>query len=165
MKKIISLMLSLAMLCAMGVTAFADDTAITDQSEEQSATCEVVYYLDSQYCIIIPEQIYASDGEYYFNAQYVSLQDDEQVAVYISPMKDPGLITLSKGNGDTLDMSVYHFFDGGKSLSDDGLVAVFTNSTRSDCSVSFEKVYDGRNRSAGEYSGTFEFTIKIENRA
>ena len=165
MKKLISLMLSLAMLCTMGVTAFAEDGQITDQSDPQSSTCEVIYDLGTEYCIIIPQQIRASDGEYTFYASYVYLNDNEQVAVYISPMTEQGMISLQSEKGNTLNMSVFYNHDGLKELSEDGLVAVFTDSSTANGSVSFEKIIDGTSRSAGEYYGTFEFTVRIENRA
>lgn len=165
MKKIISLMLSLAMLCTMGVTAFAEDATITDQSDPQSSPCEVIYDLDTEYCIVIPQQIHASDGGYTFYANHVYLHDNEQVAVYISPMTEQGMITLQSEKGNTLNMCVYYNHDGLKELSENGLVAVFTDSPISNGSVLFEKVIDGASRNAGEYYGTFEFTIRIENRA
>lgn len=59
MRKLVSLALVLAMVCTMSVTAFAEDTSISDQSQEQSATCEVVYDLEPSYCIFIPEVVYA----------------------------------------------------------------------------------------------------------
>lgn len=164
MRKLVSLALVLAMVCTMSVTAFAEDTSISDQSQEQSATCEVVYDLQTQYCVIIPERIYANDGTYYFNAQYMYLRDTEQLSIYISPLKDPGMVTVSRDNGDTLDLCVHTYVDGLGDLSEDGLVAVFTKSNKSDCGAYFEKIYDGKTRSAGMYSGTFEFTIKIEER-
>lgn len=164
MRKLVSLALVLAMVCTMSVTAFAEDTSISDQSQEQSATCEVVYDLEPSYCIFIPEVVYAGE-EYRFSAQYVCLRDTEQIGVYISPLKDnANIIELSNENGNTLNMSVYHIADSVKTASMDGLVAVFTKSTESDYSMYIDKIFDGKSRPAGMYSGTFEFTIKIEER-
>lgn len=164
MRKLVSLALVLAMVCTMSVTAFAEDTSISDQSQEQSATCEVVYDLEPSYCIFIPEVVYAGE-EYRFTAQYICLRDTEQIGVYISPLKDnTNIIELSNENGNTLNMSVSCFANGVRQYLDDGLVAVFTKSTESDYSMYIDKIFDGKSRPAGMYSGTFEFTIKIEER-
>lgn len=152
------------MVCTMSVTAFAEDTSISDQSQEQSATCEVVYDLEPSYCIFIPEVVYAGE-EYRFTAQYICLRDTEQIGVYISPLKDAtSIIELSNENGNTLDMSIQRVTDNVWDAAEDGLVAVFTKSTESNCSMHIDKIFDGKSRPAGMYSGTFEFTIKIEER-
>lgn len=164
MRKLVSLALVLAMVCTMSVTAFAEDTSISDQSQEQSATCEVVYDLEPSYCIFIPEVVYAGE-EYRFTAQYICLRDTEQIGVYISPLKDnTNIIELSNENGNTLNMSIQRVTDNVWDAAEDGLVAVFTKSTESDYSMYIEKIFDGKSRPAGMYSGTFEFTIKIEER-
>lgn len=164
MRKLVSLALVLAMVCTMSVTAFAEDTSISDQSQEQSATCEVVYDLEPSYCIFIPEVVYAGE-EYRFTAQYICLRDTEQIGVYISPLKDnTNIIELSNENGNTLDMSIQRVTDNVWDAAEDGLVAVFTKSTESNCSMYIDKIFDGKSRPAGMYSGTFEFTIKIEDR-
>lgn len=165
MRKLVSLALVLAMVCTMSVTAFAEDTSISDQSQEQSATCEVVYDLEPSYCIFIPEMVYAGE-EYRFTAQYICLRDTEQIGVYISPLKDDvNIIELSNENGNTLDMTVNRVSDDNVwTAAVDGLVAVFTKSTESNYSMYIDKIFDGKSRPAGMYSGTFEFTIKIEER-
>lgn len=164
MRKLVSLALVLAMVCTMSITAFAEDTSISDQSQEQSATCEVVYDLQTQYCIFIPEVVYAGE-EYRFTAQYICLRDTEQIGVYISPLKDnTNIIELSNENGNTLNMSIQRVTDNVWDAAEDGLVAVFTKSTESDYSMYIDKIFDGKSRPAGMYSGTFEFTIKIEER-
>lgn len=164
MRKLVSLALVLAMVCTMSITAFAEDTSISDQSQEQSATCEVVYDLEPSYCIFIPEVVYAGE-EYRFTAQYICLRDTEQIGVYISPLKDnTNIIELSNENGNTLNMSIQRVTDNVWDAAEDGLVAVFTKSTESDYCMYIDKIFDGKSRPAGMYSGTFEFTIKIEER-
>ena len=159
MKKLLALILSVVMVCSIATTASA--TEITDESDMKTAFGEIVYNLETGYCIEIPEQIDALTGSYTFSAYYVNLNDNEQVVVRISGVDEVSRMELTNDFGESLAFNV--LYDGAV-IAPNYVVAVFTDSVTAN--GTFEIVPDlgfGAHR-AGQYSGTFEFTVSIEER-
>lgn len=159
MKKFISLALALIMTCTLGTTAFAAE--ITNDTEQQSAQSEIVYNLDTSYCIMIPEQIDLTLGSYTFEAGYINLSETEQVAVRMSGVDEVSFLSLHNEKGDELKCGVSY---DGSSIAHNYVVAVFTDSVTANGALQINpQVYGTANRT-GQYSGTFEFTVSVEDR-
>lgn len=159
MRKIISIILSLAIVFAMSTTIFAAE--IYDDSENKTASSEIVYNLESGYCIEIPEQIDASTGSYTFSAFYVNLSETEQVVVRISGVSEVSQLELFNDAGDSLTFGVVY---DGAVIVPGYVVAIFTDSATADGALEITPDMGFTAHRAGEYRGTFEFTVSVEPR-
>lgn len=159
MRKMISIILSLAMVFAMSTAAFAAE--IYDDSENKTASSEIVYNLESGYCIEIPEQIDASTGSYTFSAFYVNLNETEQVVVRISGVNESSMLELFNDAGDSLPFGVFYDNAG---IVPGYVVAVFTDSATANGVFEIKPDMGFTAHQAGEYRGTFEFTVSVEPR-
>lgn len=160
MKKVLAFMLAAVLACSMGTTAFA--AAITNESEMQTGYSEIVYNLDTGYCIEIPEQIDASVGAYTFTASYINLSETEQVVVRMSGVDEYSCMSLQNSNGDTLDFTVRY---DGAVIAPGYVVAIFTDSVTATGAMQFSPDTYGTAHRTGQYSGVFEFTVSVESRA
>lgn len=160
MKKALTLILAAVLVCSMGTTAFAAE--ITNESEMQTGYSEIVYNLDTGYCIEIPEQIDASVGAYTFTASYINLSETEQVVVRMSGVDEYSCMSLQNANGDTLDFTVRY---DGATIVPGYVVAVFTDSVTASGAMQLIPDTYGTAHRAGQYSGVFEFTVSVETRA
>ena len=159
MKKALALLLAAVLVCSMGTNAFAAE--ITDNSEIQTGFSEIVYDLDTSYCIEIPEQIDITAGAYTFTASYINLSETEQVVVRMSGVDEYSGISLQNSNGDTLDFTVRY---DGATIVPGYIVAIFTDSVSATGAMQLIPDTYGTAHRAGQYSGVFEFTVSVENR-
>lgn len=151
MKKIFSCLFTVAMLLSFSITAFAADSQIAEDG--MSSTSTINYTVDDFYIIIIPESIDAN-YEYTFTADMMRISDDHQVNVYCTELKDGGYITLANDYGETVDFTF-------SNMQGANCVAAFTKGqTTSSFSVSGGVVNDF-NKSAGNYTGTATFTVRL----
>lgn len=160
MKKLLAFILSVVMVCSIATTAFA--TEITDESDIKTASGEIVYNLETGYCIEIPEQINALTGSYTFSAYYVNLSDDEQVVVRISGVDEVSHLVLTNDIGDSLTFNV--MYDGAV-IAPNYIVAVFTDSITANGTLEIIPELGLGAHRAGQYIGTFEFSVSVEARA
>ena len=160
MKKLLALIFAAIMVCSVGTTAFAAE--ITDESEMQTGYSEIVYNLDTSYCIEIPEKIDATAGAYTFTAAYVNLSESERVVVRMSGVDEYSCLSLQNNNGDTLDFIVRY---DGAAIVPGYVVAVFTDSVVASGAMQLTPDIYGTAHRAGQYSGVFEFTVSVEARA
>jgi len=159
MKKLITIILSLTLMCTTGITGFAAE--ITEDSEVNAAQSEIVYNIDTGYCIMIPEQIDISAGSYIFEAGYINVSETEQVTVRMSDVDEVSCINLYSENGDALKCSV--MYDNAV-IAPNNVVAVFTDSVTSNGDLQINPQIYGNAHRAGTYSGIFEFTISVDPR-
>lgn len=159
MKKFIAMALSLALMCVMGTTAFAAE--ITDNSDMNTAQSELVYNLDTSYCIMIPEQIDASTGSYTFEAAYISVSEEEQVTVRMSGVDEVSCLTLFNNNNDELKCEVTY---GNSVIAPIYIVAEFTDSVTANEALRIKPSLYGKAHKTGTYSGIFEFIVSVEPR-
>ena len=159
MKRFIAIVLSLALTCVMGTTAFAAE--ITDNSEMNAAQSEIVYNLDTSYCIMIPEQIDTSTGSYTFEAGYINVSEAEQVTVRMSGVNEVSCLSLHNENGDELKCGVTY---DGCVIAPNYVVAEFTDSVTADGALQINPQIYGTAHRTGAYSGIFEFTVSVEPR-
>lgn len=160
MKKLLALIFAAIMVCSVGTTAFAAE--ITDESEMQTGYSEIVYNLDTSYCIEIPEKIDATAGAYTFTAAYVNLSETEQVVVRMSGIDEYSRMSLQNANGDTLDFTVWY---DNAVIVPGYIVAVFTDSATANGTMQIIPDTYGTAHRVGQYSGMFEFTVSVETRA
>ncbi len=158
MKKFIEIVMTLVLVCSLGTTAFAAE--ITNDSDQNSAQTQIVYNLETSYCIWIPESIDASAGPYTFMASQMNLDDDEQVTITLPEIDEYSYIYLEGNNGDTLKCVVE--YDNGVVAPQD-VVAVFTDSLSADGQLVIRPSTGAAHRT-GQYSGTFEFVVSVEER-
>lgn len=159
MRKLLSIILAAALVLSMSTAAFA--TVIDNDTEIKTGFSEMVYYLESGYCIEIPEQIDAT-APYTFSAIYINLSETEQVVVRMSGVNEVSQVELHNDAGDALTFGVT--YDYGV-ISPDNVVAVFTDSVTANgaMTLSPDLLYSAHR--VGQYSGIFEFTISVEDRA
>lgn len=160
MRKLVAVIFSLALVLSMGTATFA--TEIYDGSETDTASVEIFYDLETGYCIKIPEQInLEEESSYTFCASFLNLCETEQIVVRMSGISGGSQIVLTT---DTEDLMIVDVRYDGAFIPTDGVVAVFTDSLESDGSLIFmTPMYESVHR-VGRYSGTFEFTVSVEER-
>lgn len=159
MKKFISLALSLVLVCSLGTTAFAPE--ITNDTEQERARSELVYNLDTSYCIMIPEQIDASTGAYTFETGYINVSEAEQVIVRMSGVDEVSCLSLYNENGDELRCGVSY---NNSTITHNYVVAEFTDSVMANVALQINPQLCGTAHRTGAYSGIFEFTVSVESR-
>ncbi len=158
MKKFVAIVMALALVCSLGTTAFAAE--ITQDSEQNSSQAEIVYNLETSYCVWIPETLEASAGPYTFMASQMNLDDDEQVTIRLSGIDEYSYIYLQGTNGDTLQCVVEydHMLIGTWET-----VAEFTDSLTANGQLVIRPSTNSAHRT-GYYSGTFEFVVSVDER-
>ena len=159
MKRMIALLLCMALVCSVATTAFAAE--ITEGSEMQGTQSQIVYDLGTKYCIYIPEEIDASTGAYTFEASYLAVSETEQIVVRMSGVDDLGNITLQNGESEELTLNVFYY---DSSIMPNGVVAIFTDSTTANAPMQLIYNNYGVVHRPGQYSTTVEFTVSVEQR-
>lgn len=159
MKKIISFVLALALACSFSSTAFA--ASVTEESDQKNGYTEIVYNLDTGYCIEIPKTIDAAAGAYTFSASYVNLSASEQVVVKMSDVNEYSCLSLKNEAGDALQCCVMYDH---ATITPNYIVAVFTDSVTADGAMEINPDISGSAHRTGRYSGIFEFTVSVEPR-
>ena len=89
------------------------------------------------------------------------MSETEQVVVRISGVDDLGNITLENGASESLTLNVVY---DGAGLMPNGAVAIFTDSTTANAPMQLIYNNYGKVHRPGQYSGTFEFTVSVEER-
>lgn len=148
MKKIISIILCVAMLMCCGITAFAADLPHNEATGQSTVT----YHVDSSFCVVIPETIDAFNG-FQLSSSFMNITDSEQVNVYIN---GENRIPMTNESGDNFNLQL--------NLNSRDRVAEFLkNQTTSDFTV-YGQQADGDMPAAGEYTGTVEFIVRLESK-
>ena len=158
MKKFIAIVMTLALVCSLGATAFAAEIANT--SEGDSAQSEIVYNLETSYCVWIPESIEVSAGPYTFMASQMNLGENEQVTVRMSDISEHSYIYLENGSGGILKCNVEYNYSA---VAPNNIVAVFTDSLSADGQLRITPSNGDAHRT-GQYSGIYEFVVSVEER-
>ena len=151
MKKILCCLLTVAILLSLSTTAFAADSQIAEDG--LSSTSTINYVVDDSYIIIIPESINAN-YEYTFTADMMRISDNHQVNVYCTELKDGGYITLTNDSGETVDFTF-------NNMQGANCVAAFTKGQTTSSFSIFGGVVNDFDKSAGSYTGTATFTVRL----
>ena len=144
MKKAIAIFMAVIVCCCcMSVSAFAQT------STNDGGSFTAYYSIQSSYMIWIPEDV-SLNQQNYLEAELLNITADEQINVRVSNLNSSGKLEMTDAYGNTLQVSI----------SNDGLIGVFTDNTTSD--ISYFAMDEGGK--AGHYSGTVEFTMQLTSR-
>lgn len=171
MKKLLTMVLALAMCGAMAVTAFAADTVIKPDEDgnpnPSTGTTDVSFNVDPTYSITIPDKVeltrathtdgtvtYENTGK--IEAENVRLNEGDTIQVKLESD-----FTLSAGNT-SLPYTVT-VGDSTEAVANEAVVAEFTTQTSDQESILHFKANDPEY--AGEYTDTVTFTILVSTTA
>ncbi len=144
MKKLLSILLCVALMGCLAVPAFAATPAY------DAGEFTVYYQIQSQYSIWIPEDV-PLNQETRLEAELLNITPVEQVNVRVTNLVNDKL-KLSDEYGNQIEV---------KLNNEDGLIGVFTDNVESDITF-FAQDEGGK---AGLYSGVIEFSIELAPRA
>ena len=158
MKKLFALILAVALMATMSVTAFAANT--------EGGSTEVSFNVDPTYTITIPanvelnkvdtEGVVTYENDYTITAsEKLRLRYDEYITVTVS---DGFLLNTAEGASLFYEMTV-----GGNKVDNGDVVAVFNTSIAAQ-SATMHIAADDPDY-AGRYEGTMTFTIAVEKNA
>ena len=145
-KKLIGMMMACVLLIGSGMPVSATEVRV----DGQSVDVQVEHDNKSSFCINIPESIYLDDSTgYYFTASLMNITSSERVCIYANDKT----ISMHNEAGDPGTLYLYG--------ADNGAVANFeTGQMQSNTPMysSFDAV------SAGHYTGTATFVIRLESK-
>ena len=144
MKKLLSLLI--AVVFTIGNTAFAADLNYSEATSSSTLT----YHVDSSFCVVIPETLDAFNG-FQLTSSYMNITDSEQVNVYINGENS---IAMSNEHGDTFNMQL--------TLNDNDRIAEFLKNQETSDNIVYGNWGNSDAPSAGDYSGTVEFLVRLE---
>ena len=142
MKKLLSILLCVALMGCLAVPAFAA-TPSYDAGEFTA-----YYQIQSQYSIWIPEDV-TLNQETRLTAEHLNITPVEQLNVRVSNLVNDKLV-LNDEYGNTIEVT----------LNNGNLIGVFTDNMESD--ITFFAWDEGGN--AGLYSGVIEFYLELAPR-
>ena len=101
MKKIISIIMVVGLIAAIGVPAVSADSF-------NGGTATITYKEPDTYCVLIPETIDMTFDNYHFQALDMNLAEGDEVFVTIGGLIDEGYFPLTHENGvDTAKQKIY----------------------------------------------------------
>ena len=152
MKKILSIICSMVLLIAP-YNVYAQEIY-----GDGSGTSTVVGYVESQYCVLIPETINADATLYSFNALVMQLAEGDYVNVTISGLSKNNALPMSGGSPEAV--AVFTKEDG-TGISDESIIATFYNGelTSQD---QFRATLQYA-ETPGNYTGTVTFNITLQH--
>lgn len=143
MKKLLSILLCVALMGCLAVPAFAATPAY------DAGEFTVYYQIQSQYSIWIPEDV-PLNQETRLTAELLNITPVEQLNVRVTNLVNDKLV-LNDEYGNTLQVT----------LNNGDLIGVFTDNMESDITF-FAQDEGGK---AGLYSGVIEFYLELATRA
>ena len=152
-KKIITLALAAAMLSATGITAFAADTEVNQDTTPPTGATTVNYQVDPAYTVVIPESVTLTDAD--VTAIIKIYGADENSNVVIGKGQK---VNVANTDGDTIAYTV----NDKNAVADLTTVAECTAADgKKDTNITFTKT--GTAAYAGTYTDTLTFTVSLED--
>lgn len=151
MRKVFAIILSVVLLLSMSVTAFADDSVVSNEGATGQST--VYYQAPDTFSIVIPETIYIMDG-YTFTATEMNIASNMKVFVKITNLDESNILTMTNTEtGNTLNMEITGMDEKQRCaiFEPDNLISTLT--------ISGVVRNNGENPRTGEYTGIMEFVI------
>ena len=172
MKKIVSIILTLCLLC--GTVAFAD-TTITDSSETKTASTTVSFSVTGGYTVTIPSAV-TIDQTTREGTASVSvaanpiLDSGKKLSVYLERPSDMvgKYARLANESGDKISYSILAgetdvtYQMGAYSKQEYALLEVESGSTEKSVNLKFQIPADAQITAAGSYSDTLTFRVAVE---
>ena len=162
MKKIISIIMVVGLIAAIGVPAVSADSF-------NGGTATITYKEPDTYCVLIPETIDMTFDNYHFQALDMNLAEGDEVFVTIGGLIDEGYFPLTHENGvDTAKKKIYYDYGSVSSekreLFPPYCVGYFTDGDTVS-KTGFMMINDNESHfKAGNYTGTAEFTVELREK-
>ena len=161
MKKIIALVLSLAMVACMSITAFA---ASEPPQYFQDMTVTATSYSTFFYSIPETLEIFSEYTGFEVGVSYADMEDGFGIAFHIMNMTSGNTIELTNTKDDTKKAEI-RFYDSDKNAIGSPDIAVYTSSELEVLNPSPKLVYagfaNGENVPAGKYTGIVNFSVNL----
>lgn len=166
MKKIMTLILALALAFSMSVTAFAEDTTIDQNTADKTGIATVSYNVAPTYTVTIPTKVdlmrketngtvtYEQKAE--IKAENVRLNQGDVIQVTLAG--NEGAFKMSSGQ--TEWKYVVTVDDSATPISSGDVVATFKTDKNATQSAALHFAADDPDY-AGNYSGTVTFTLRV----
>lgn len=162
MKKILSILLALAMISAISVSAFAADTEIKQDSDPKTANTNVTYTVDSVYTVVIPETV-SLGNDIVITSAAMNIDVDEKVNVTITDGITNSVVTLAR-TGDINTKLTSNVQLNGSDITNTTVVAQFLGNSTTAVTGTGTLSVGGPNETnikAGSYTGTLIFSVEL----
>ena len=146
MKKILTLALVAAMLTATGITAFATDTEIKQDTTPPTGAMTVNYTADPVYTVVIPESV-----------ELAETAQTAQIKIYGADENSNVVLESGKKVNVALSASV----NAKNAVADLTTVAECTSNNKTETDITFTKT--GTATYSGTYTDTLIFTVSLVN--
>lgn len=162
MKKIISIIMVVGLIAAIGVPAVSADSF-------NGGTATITYKEPDTYCVLIPETIDMTFDNYHFQALDMNLAEGDEVFVTIGGLGDNDYFPLIHENGiDTAKKKIYYDYGSVSSEKRESFppycVGYFTDGDMVS-QTGFMMINDNESHfKAGNYTGTAEFTVELREK-
>ena len=162
MKKAITLALVAAMLTATGITAFAADTEVNQDTTPPTGATTVNYQVDPAYTVVIPESVTLTDADVTAIIKIYGADENSNVVigkgqkVNVALTASANNFNVANTDGDTIAYTV----NDKNAVADLTTVAECTAADgKKDTNITFTKT--GTASYAGTYTDTLTFTVSL----
>jgi len=166
MKKILTLALVAALLTATGITAFAADTEVNQDTTPPTGAMTVNYTVDPAYTVVIPESVTLGDTAVTEQIKIYGATENDNVVigkgqkVNVALTASANNFNVANTDGDTVDYTV----NGENTTAALASVAECTaDDGTKNTDITFTKT--GTAAYAGTYTDTLTFTVSLEDAA
>jgi len=163
MKKLLTLALVGAMLTATGITAFATDTEIKQDTTPPTGAMTVNYTADPVYTVVIPESVELAETAQ--TAQIKIYGADENSNVVLESGKKVNVaLSASVNNFNVVSANgspVAYTVNAKNAVADLTTVAECTSNNKTETDITFTKT--GTATYSGTYTDTLIFTVSLVN--
>ena len=160
MKKVIALALSLVMVFAMSLTAFA---ASDFPQYQQDMPVSAISYSTFNYYIPETLEIFSEFTEFQLGIDNCDMADGYGVAFHIMNCKNEGTIELTNTKDDTKKAEI-RFYDSDKNIINSSDIVVFASSEiaqNTNRRTLYAGFANGENVPAGTYTGIVNFSVNL----
>ena len=147
-KKIFALLIALLVT----VNAYCYETG----SDISEANTPVVYHVDSDYCITIPDVVVADGTEYRFTAPLMDLCDGEHVEISIGNIEGDGNIQMFSSSGKWALVTLHT--NKGSATTGTVITSFYNGMTET---ADYFWITPEMNEGAGDYNGNVVFNINL----
>ena len=161
MKKALTLALVAAMLTATGITAFAADTEVNQDTTPPTGAMTVNYTVDPAYTVVIPESVTLTDADVTAIIKIYGADENSNVVigkgqkVNVALTESANNFNVANTDGDTIAYTV----NDKNAVADLTTVAECTSNNKTETDITFTKT--GTAAYAGTYSDTLLFTVSL----
>ena len=152
MKKLISILLTMALILSMSVTVFADE--VNQDSDTQNGTTTITYSVEPTYTVTIPASVSLGETAT-ISVENVVVAKGQQVEVAVS---DDTVFTVATDEGAEL---AYTVKNGETEVAAGDIVLKVDPDTADNGSTTLTFIKPENVQYAGTYKGTVTFTVAV----